>query len=567
MGLVIGVDLGTSGYRTQAIDETKKEIVSTAIALRNPLPGDNLLDHLHFAVESGMPIANRIVIETVNEMIRALDVDLKEVERLAVCGNPTQLSIFQGIEVRDLAFGGDNKLRDLGVERLERKASVVEAGSLGLNLKSETEVHIPPSVRQQIGADALAMIIKSGILNEKKPCIVTDYGTNAEIAIKTKDILYSGSCAAGPAIEGGEIEKGILAAPGAVCDADLTTEGTWRFKVLDNDLYARDSFTSDIVNGEVLEKHPTYQEPKGITGTGTIALMATGFESGLIRRDVPYIMTPDEKLHLTKGQNLYLSKVDYVNATRCFAAFRAGHIALIEKIGISFEELNSAYMCGASGTYVDAVKAQIVGLVPPIVSEIYQVGNTSLAMANDIAVDPENVDRMQELADQMKPNYHAFVRDKTFKNAYVVEMDYWERGAGMAKRGGRQTYERIFKLPPYPERKVKANVHRIAVRDIPVMGKKGLHIVRHVGSFLTATFEDCINCKKCEQVCMEEALRIVEDDGKYKVAVATERCAGRACLKCELECPQKVFRYDDLKLETDQSSQAKIRKIFWENEK
>jgi methylamine methyltransferase corrinoid activation protein len=110
---------------------------------------------------------------------------------------------------------------------------------------------------------------------------------------------------------------------------------------------------------------------------------------------------------------------------------------------------------------------------------------------------------------------------------------------------------------------VKANVHRIAVRDIPVMGKKGLHIVRHVGSFLTATFEGCINCRKCEQVCMEEALRIVEEDGEYKVAVATERCAGRACLKCELECPQKVFRYDDLKLEKDESSIANIRKIFW----
>ena len=46
--------------------------------------------------------------------------------------------------------------------------------------------------------------------------------------------------------------------------------------------------------------------------------------------------------------------------------------------------MNVMYMCGASGTYVDAMKARDVGLIPPSSTEIYQYGNTSLAMATDI---------------------------------------------------------------------------------------------------------------------------------------------------------------------------------------
>jgi methylamine methyltransferase corrinoid activation protein len=39
-------------------------------------------------------------------MFLKFDADLSKVERLAVCGNPIQLSLFQNIEIRDLAYAG-----------------------------------------------------------------------------------------------------------------------------------------------------------------------------------------------------------------------------------------------------------------------------------------------------------------------------------------------------------------------------------------------------------------------------------------------------------------------------
>lgn len=48
---------------------------------------------------------------------------------------------------------------------------------------------------------------------------------------------------------------------------------------------------------------------------------------------------------------------------------------------------------------------------------------------------------------------------------------------------------------------------------------------------------------------MAKALKVSEENGEYEIAVASERCVGHACLKCELECPAKVFAFNDLEFE------------------
>ena len=48
-------------------------------------------------------------------------------------------------------------------------------------------------------------------------------------------------------------------------------------------------------------------------------------------------------------------------------AIRAGHRTLIEEVGISDADVKTMYLAGASGTYVDPIKAQTVGMVLRIV--------------------------------------------------------------------------------------------------------------------------------------------------------------------------------------------------------
>lgn len=355
----IAIDVGTSGMRMHAVDLESKKIISTAITVRHPVPGANVMDHLTFCIEVQQDLAHRLLIDTANKLMNLLDIDLSGVERVAICGNPIQLSMFQNIETRDLAFVGETALKVRGVELQRRDAAVINAVDLGLNLPDKCQLYVPPAIKHEIGADALAMMYKTGLLDRKENVLVTDYGTNAEMAIKVGDEIITGSAAAGPAIEGQHIKAGMLASPGAISDVNGVND--WRCTVLDDDIMAKPGDVVDPNTGGVMEEGEMHGRAVGVTGTGVIAAIAEGLDSGLIK--MPHITTFDRKLHLQDG--VVLEEHDVVEAAKTFGAMRAGHFTLLEHAGLKFEELDIMYMSGASGTYVDAVKARRWACCPP----------------------------------------------------------------------------------------------------------------------------------------------------------------------------------------------------------
>jgi methylamine methyltransferase corrinoid protein reductive activase len=540
MSLGIAVDVGTSGIRAQAIDLERDKTLSTAITLRHPLPGYNVIDHLHFSLENGSDLAHRLVIDTVSLLVRSLDVDLKKVTRVGACGNPIQMSIFHGIETRDLAFAGQNKLKKMGVEKVTRNATVTTAGAIGLKaIPSEAEVLIPPAVEHEIGGDALAMIIKSNLLSQKGVAVVSDFGTNAEMSIKVGDVIYTGSSAAGPAIEGQEIEKGSLASPGTISDVTING-GRAVCHVLNDEMFAQESYDVGLEDGKIIP-HDRFIEPRGITGTGTIALISEAMNAGLIRP--PHILTPTKTIQLYPG--IKFTEKDLIEAGHAFGAFRAGYLTLVKEAGIEFKDIKKAYMCGASGFYVDALKAQRLWLTPTSVDTIYQVGNTSLAMARDIVKEPEWLDRMQELAKDLRSTHIMFANSEAFKNAYVLELAYWDEGYPIERYLKKL---KDFQLPSIPAKVADPKVFKMVVRDIPDLGYKGLRILGEIGVKLTGTFETCIGCGECVNNCMEHALTIAQGSKGHRVSIRSDLCDGVSCKKCEIYCPEKAFDFSKLRI-------------------
>ncbi len=535
----ISIDVGTSGTRAHAIDLKTKKIISTAITVRHPIPGMNVMDHLTFCIEVDRNVANSLMIDATNRLLKLLGIDLKKVERLAICGNPIQLSIFQNMEIRDLAFAMPNALRVRGVEQQKRDAKVVKAVALGLDVNPEADLYVPPAIKHEIGADALAMMLKTGLLDRKETCLVTDYGTNAEMALKVGDDIYTGSAAAGPAIEGQHIKSGMLASPGAISDMDY--EFNWRMKVLDDDLLPVDGDLVDLTNGDVREEGPMHGKALGVTGTGVIAAIAAGMDTNLVKP--PKILTADRKLHLMNG--ITLDEHDFLEAAKTFGAMRAGHFTLLEHAGVRFEELDSMYMSGASGTYVDALKAQRVGLIPPTFNTIYQVGNTSLALATDIVRDPEVMDKLQSIASAIRANHVMFATDKVFETIFIQELAYWQEGMPLDGYNMMLKMEGIQELP---KKFKKAKVEKLVQRDIPVLGDKGLKILRDIGVKVEGEFEGCIGCEKCKEACPERALTIESTPSGYHICVASDLCGGTACMRCELACAEKVFKFRGLRM-------------------
>ncbi|WP_292389318.1 methylamine methyltransferase corrinoid protein reductive activase [Methanosarcina sp. UBA5] len=523
MDQAINIDIGTSGIRAQLLNLMDSSVLRTAVFSRNPLPGANVIDHMDFAISYGQGIAHEILISAVNSLVKSLKPE--NLKRIAVCGNPIELSLFEGIEVRDLAFAGKNALEKMNVKPPKRDGHIASGNEIGLS--TDVDVIIPPSIKHEIGADALAMMIKTGFLDTPETCMVTDYGTNAEMAVKVDDRIYTGSAAAGPAIEGQQISKGMLATPGAI--ADLRLSGGWQALVLDEKLRLVEGPRINLRNGTF---KTTGYPAKGITGTGVIALMYAGLVTGIIKP--PHI--EGGKIQLGKG--ITFTEKDVIEAGKAFGALRAGHLTLMHEAGIAYEDLETMYMCGASGTYVDPQKARFTGIVPVTPKRIVQCGNTSLELAKDLAFDPDYLPYLNEMKKSILANHIMFASSPTFTAIYIQEIALWNEGMPLEKYN--VNLERSG-IQPIPQKLQESIIERKCKRDIWKLGKS-LEIMEPEWDFF-ATIK-CSGCNTCVHECSEEAL--TRENESFRINTA--RCLGTACRRCEERCPDKKFSISNFKL-------------------
>ena len=532
----VAIDLGTSGFRAQKIDLDTGEIRKTVVTMRNPLPGANVMDHMDFAINHGLDKAHQLVIAAISVVIDRLGVSPEDLYRLSVCGNPIQLSLFQGIPIDDLAYAGENKREKLNIQEQKRESALLKSSEIsGLEKYTNCIVVIPPAIKHEIGADALALIVNSGMLESDDIAIATDFGTNAEMALKHNGIIYTGSAAAGPALEGQQISGGVLASPFAISDIECEADGL-RCYVLDGEMK---KVKGDLVNphdGTVLEEGSI--RAKGITGTGVIALLEEGMKCGLIK--LPLITTPDGLVHLQDG--VTFSEKDLTEAGIAIGALRAGHITLCHAAGIQMADLHISHMSGAAGTYVDAKKALMVGMNPYNASLITQIGNTSLKTAREILLSDERLKELQEIATQIVGTHVMFATSPTFKEAYILELAYWSEGMDfkMLKK-----FLKKKELPQIDEPTGEATIQKTHERDIPIFGDEGYEMIRQTGTFLSMKIDNCSECAEKIRECPTHAMSYKEG----VLRIRSDLCDGSNCRKCTRFMPKEIFGWDRLTVE------------------
>lgn len=391
---------------------------------------------------------------------------------------------------------------------------------------------VPPAIRHEVGADALALIIKSGFLDTTETAIATDYGTNAEMALIHEGTIYTGSAAAGPALEGQQIKHGKLASPFVISDVEFENSNIRNY-VLDEGMNTVKAQLVNPNNGDVVEEDSI--KAKGITGTGVIAIIEAGMKSGIIT--LPKINTPDHILYLQDKIKFFEKDVEA--AGLAIGAIRAGHLALCNAAGVEVADVKKAYMSGAAGTYMDAVKAHQVGMVPYNVDEVIQIGNTSLIVAREILLSEDRLWELQDIAAKIVSNHVMFATDQAFKDAYIQEISYWNEGMPF------KMLKKFLKkkgLPKIDLPEKETSVNKVVEKDIPVHGPEGLDVIEHVGTYLTMKV-DCPECEKCIKVCPNDAITI---DAEGVVMISSDLCDGANCKRCINACPKDKFRWENL---------------------
>jgi uncharacterized 2Fe-2S/4Fe-4S cluster protein (DUF4445 family) len=90
----------------------------------------------------------------------------------------------------------------------------------------------------------------------------------------------------------------------------------------------------------------------------------------------------------------------------------------MHEAGIAYENLETMYMCGASGTYVDPHETCLTGIVPSTPRRIVQCGNTSLELAKELSFDPDDLSYHNEMKKPILPNHIMLASSSTFATIY-----------------------------------------------------------------------------------------------------------------------------------------------------
>mgnify|MGYP003588815940 CR=1 FL=1 len=389
--LGVAVDLGTTRVVLRLLDlSTGKALGETTFDNPQITIGPDVLTRIHAAeVSKGLDYLSRLIRTGIAHELAVLCTQLgytpERIYLMTLAGNTAMTHLFLGLDPRWI-------IREPYIPVVNRPG-VLKARQLGFHLAPTARVFVFPNIGSYFGGDLIAGILFSELHRRETTAILVDVGTNAEVVLGNKNWLIACAGAAGPALEGGVTCMGMTAGPGAIDRIRIDPK----------------TFEMDI---HTIDDAP----PVGICGSGVIDLAAQLFLSGLI--DIRGKLLPDacpkriryqnEMAHLVvvsakrsaTGQALCISQADLDSLIRSKAAMYTILETLTATVGMTPRELDTFYVAGTFGSYIDPVSAITIGMIPDLPLTRYQsIGNSSLGGACRLLTDPScmvEIDNIRE---------------------------------------------------------------------------------------------------------------------------------------------------------------------------
>ena len=185
-----------------------------------------------------------------------------------------------------------------------------------------------------------------------------------------REFMVAGAGAAGPALEGEVIRTGMRAEPGAVDSVKIRR---------------------DRVELTTIGNVPA----KGICGSGIADLLAELYLEDVLDYRGKFIPENSQRVvqidgewayRYADGLYFYQSDIDQFISTKAAAYTMVEY--MMQKIGLSMEEVSRFYLAGAFGTHIQIESGVTIGLYPDLPRErIISAGNSSLLGARAILLD------------------------------------------------------------------------------------------------------------------------------------------------------------------------------------
>jgi uncharacterized 2Fe-2S/4Fe-4S cluster protein (DUF4445 family) len=369
--LGLAVDLGTTKLAGYLIDLTSADTLATAGAMNPQIAfGEDVMSRIGHAIHAmdGRQQLQSAIIEELNTLAADLcaqaEKSIQDIADAVIVGNTAMHHLFLGLPVKQLGLAP--------YVAAENKAVYVDAVDLGLEFSPGAKVYSMPNIAGFVGADHVAMLLGSGMLDFGGNVLGLDIGTNTEISLIAEGKHFACSTASGPAFEGAHVEHGMRAAPGAI------------EKVLFHD-------------GEILLQTIGEESPVGICGSGILDVVAQLRKSEIItmrgsfskdnhNERVQKGFHGDEFVLVSASENrerqITFNRSDINQIQLAKGAMRTGVDILLDKDGLTAKDLDAVIIAGAFGTYLDIESGIEIGMFPDIPRDkFHQMGNAAGAGA------------------------------------------------------------------------------------------------------------------------------------------------------------------------------------------
>lgn len=410
----VAVDIGTTTVAAELIDLTTGGAVGTA-SMINPqfTLGSDVLSRIHFAQQQTRHIDRLAELirdgldALITRLFKTAGLDRNYCYKISIAGNTVMLHLLLGVDPQPL---GRYPYRPVFLEPLRMKAA-----QLNLRASPFAVVQCLPGLSGFIGADITAGLIALDLVSSSRNTIFLDMGTNGEIVVCFDGRMMVTSTAAGPALEGMNISCGMKASAGAIESA---------------------VFQDGRVNWQTIGHRP----PLGVCGSGLLDLVAALLKAGVIQKS-GRIVAPDQAEGFSiqtngdsrrfqllapssegKGE-IFLTQQDVRQVQLAKGALAVGIKLLLEQAQLPFCDVQTVYLAGGFGFYLNADTLITLGLLPEQWRDrIVYVGNTSLAGARLAMLNGELLEKQK---DKLKQIEYCDLNDCThFNKAFSKAMSF-----------------------------------------------------------------------------------------------------------------------------------------------
>lgn len=401
------VDLGTTTIAIALVDLANGSVLRYATAL-NPqrVYGADVLSRISAELGVRRGSSTALVREEIERLLLdGLDragVAPERLRRVVVAGNTTMIALLLGRDVSPLATAP--------YHGADASAASVSAAQLGMGALPEAVVDTLPGVSAFVGGDVVAGVVATGLDARPGPSLFVDLGTNGEIVFARSDVLTATSAAAGPAFEGAAIEWGMRAETGAIERVGI-----------------RDGELELGVIGEVAAA--------GICGSGLVDLVALLLDEGVIEPDGRFTDVPvplaehiiereDQRVFVVdESGGIVLTQKDVRQVQLAVAAVRTAMDLLLVGAEADAMSIAEVIIAGGFGHHLRPTALARIGLIPPEwAGRVITAGNTALAGARMVLVDPAAAVRAQALAVRIAPLDLA--PHPEFQRRYIAALNF-----------------------------------------------------------------------------------------------------------------------------------------------